>query len=71
MITNLVLEEKDRVQRALAEAADYDVYKYSALIHQIVLKMQDQYGFKLNYVGWKDGILQPVAPVISSEGASS
>jgi len=60
MITNPILAEKDRVQMALAEEAEYDVHKYSELIHRIVLDMQKQYGFKLNYVTRRNGVWVPV-----------
>jgi len=60
MITNPVLEEKNRVQMTLAEEAEYDVHKYSELIHRIVLDMQQQYGFKVNYVTRRNGVLVPV-----------
>ncbi len=67
MITNPILTEKDRVQMALAEAAEYDVHKYSELIHRIVLDMQQQYGFKLNYVTQRNGVMEPVESPEPSE----
>ena len=60
MITNPILAEKDRVQMALAEEAEYDVHKYSELIHRIVLDMEQQYGFKVNYVTRRNGVFVPM-----------
>ncbi len=60
MITNPVLEEKNRVQCQLVEESGYDMKKYSELIHRIVLDMQQQYGFKVNYVTWRNGVLVPM-----------
>ncbi len=60
MITNPVLEEKNRVQGQLVEESGYDMKKYSELIHRIVLDMQKQYGFKLNYVTRRNGVFVPM-----------
>jgi hypothetical protein len=45
---------------ALAEEAEYDVHKYSELIQRIVMDMQQQSGFKLNYVTRRNGVWVPV-----------
>jgi hypothetical protein len=60
MITNPVLEEKDRVQGELAEAAGYDVKKYSELVHRLFLEMQEQYGLQFKYADRVDELIQPV-----------
>jgi len=59
MITNPVLEEKDRVQGELAEAAGYDVKKYSELVHRLFLEMQEQYGLKFKYADRAAGLIRP------------
>jgi len=54
MITNHLLEEKERVQKQLAEEAQYDVFKYMENTHKNVLEAQAKYGLKLRY-GQREG----------------
>jgi hypothetical protein len=63
MITNPVLEEKDRVQRELSEMAGEDMKKYSELVHQLFLQVQEQYGLKFKYADLTGGFIRPVMPL--------
>jgi hypothetical protein len=54
MITNHLLDEKERVQKELAEEVQYDMKKYTENIHRIVLEAQAKYGLKLRY-GQREG----------------
>ncbi|EDN66477.1 hypothetical protein BGP_6027 [Beggiatoa sp. PS] len=65
MITTPLLEEKERVQRKLAEEAQYDVRKYDVRkymenTHKIVLEAQKKYGLTLKYGDRKGGTLEPL-----------
>ena len=60
MITTPLLEEKERVQRKLAEEAQYDVRKYMENTHKIVLEAQKKYGLTLKYGDRKGGTLEPL-----------
>lgn len=62
MITNPVLEEKDRVQRELSEMAGDDVKKYSELVHRLFLQVQEQYGLKFKYADRQGGFIRPAVP---------
>ena len=62
MITSPILEEKYRVQKKLAEEADYDVRKYTELCHKIVAETEAEYGLKFKYGQREGGELEPVVP---------
>lgn len=47
MITNELLEEKWNVQKNLAELAGYDIKKLLDNMENIVMEIQEKYGFKL------------------------
>jgi len=59
MITNHLLEEKDRIQKKLAQEAQYDVFQYMENTHKIVQEAQEKYGLKLKYVNLQGGTLKP------------
>ena len=50
MITNHILEDKWRVQRALSDQARNDPGKYIALAHQKAMEAQERYGIRFRYV---------------------
>jgi hypothetical protein len=60
MITTPLLEEKDRVQRELAQSVGYDVDQYFALVHRLFQEMQVQYGFIPRYADLPGGPLSSV-----------
>lgn len=60
MITTPLLEEKDRVQRELAQSVGYDVDRYFAHVHQLFQDMQAQYGFIPQYADLPGGPLSAV-----------
>ncbi len=57
MITTPLLEEKNRVQRELAQSVNYDVDRYFAHVHQLFKEMQVQYGFTPQYADLPGGTL--------------
>lgn len=61
MITNPILEEKNRVQEELAAAAGDDIHKYSELVHRLFLELQQQSGLKFHYADRTGGFIQPAA----------
>jgi len=60
MITTPLLEEKDRVQRELAQSVGYDVDRYFAHVHQLFQDMQAQYGLIPQYADLPGGPLSAV-----------
>nr|VFJ89631.1 MAG: hypothetical protein BECKH772B_GA0070898_100064 [Candidatus Kentron sp. H]VFJ96309.1 MAG: hypothetical protein BECKH772A_GA0070896_101024 [Candidatus Kentron sp. H]VFK03674.1 MAG: hypothetical protein BECKH772C_GA0070978_101404 [Candidatus Kentron sp. H] len=62
MITSLILEEKYRVQRKLADETGYDVRRYTELCHKIALEAAEKYGLTLKYGRREGGELGPVIP---------
>ena len=50
MITNHILEDKWRVQKALSEQAGHEPGRYIALVHKKVLEAQEHYGIQFRYV---------------------
>ncbi len=58
-IIDLLVEEKERVQQQLAEAAGDNTENYFALIHRLALATQEQYGLTFKY-GVPDGFEPPV-----------
>jgi len=60
MITNHLLEEKDKIQKQLAQKAQYDVLKYMENTHKIVLEAQEKYGLTLKYGDIEGGSLEPL-----------
>ncbi len=50
MITNHILEDKWRVQKALDEQAGHDPGSYLALVHKRVVEAQERYGIRFRYV---------------------
>jgi hypothetical protein len=59
MITNPILAEKERVQIELVEESGYDMKKYSELVHQLFLEVQEQYGLKFKYADRPGEFIQP------------
>jgi hypothetical protein len=49
MITNHILEDKWRVQKALSEQAGHDPSKYIALAHKRAAEVQERYGIRFRY----------------------
>jgi hypothetical protein len=49
MITNHILENKWRVQRALSEQAGHDPSKYIELAHKRAAEAQEYYGIRFRY----------------------
>ena len=49
MITNHILEDKWRVQRALTEQAGHDPARYLALAHRKAIETQERYGVQFRY----------------------
>jgi hypothetical protein len=49
MITNHILEDKWRVQRALTEKAGHDPSRYIALAHTMAIETQERYGVHFRY----------------------
>jgi hypothetical protein len=70
MITNPVLEEKNRVQEELSEMAGYDVKKYSELVHRLFLQVQEQYGLKFKYADRQGGFIRTGMPPAESMNPS-
>lgn len=54
MITNQILEDKWRVQKALSQEAGHDSAKYVALVHERALETQKRYGLRLRYAEMAD-----------------
>jgi hypothetical protein len=50
MMTNHILEDKWRVQKALSEQAGGDPRRYIALTHKAAVEAQERYGIELRYV---------------------
>ena len=50
MITNHILEDKWRVQRALTEQAGHDPSRYIALAHTKAVETQERYRVQFQYV---------------------
>jgi hypothetical protein len=50
MITNHILEDKWRVQKALDEQAGHDPGDYIALAHKGVVEAEERYGIRFRYV---------------------
>ncbi len=61
MITNAILEDKWRVQRALTEQAGQDPQRYIALAHAKALETQERYQVQFRYVEMEE----PVIPASS------
>lgn len=59
MITNPILAEKERVQIELVEESEYDMKKYSELVHRLFLEVQEQYGLKFKYADRAAGLIRP------------
>jgi hypothetical protein len=51
MITNHILEDKWRVQRALTEQAGHDPSRYLALVHAKAIETQERYRVQFRYIG--------------------
>nr|VFJ61148.1 MAG: hypothetical protein BECKFW1821C_GA0114237_100114 [Candidatus Kentron sp. FW] len=62
MISTLILQEKYRVQRKLAEQSGYDVRKHFELSHKIAVEAAAKYGLTLKYGQRKGGYLEPLIP---------
>jgi len=62
MITNPILAEKERVQIELVEESGYDMKKYSELVHQLFLEVQEQYGLKFKYADRAGEFSRPTVP---------
>ncbi len=50
MITNPILEDKWRVQKALSQQAGHEPGGYIALAHRKALEAQERYGIQFRYV---------------------
>jgi hypothetical protein len=50
MITNHILEDKWRVQKALDEQAGHDPGSYIALAHKSAIAAEERYGIRFRYV---------------------
>ncbi len=49
MITNPILEERERVQRQLSEDAGYDLVQYAKNTQRIVREIEEEYGVRFKY----------------------
>lgn len=49
MITNELLETKEKAQRLMDEQAGYDLHNYAANLHEIVKRAEEQHGIKFHY----------------------
>jgi hypothetical protein len=58
MITNHILEDKWRVQKALSEQAGGDPRQYIALTHEAAVEAQERYGIQLRYVEVEPSVLE-------------
>jgi hypothetical protein len=54
MISNHILADKWRVQKALTEQAGHDVSRYMALAHARAIETQERYGIRFRYVEFQE-----------------
>lgn len=59
MITNHILEDKWRVQRALTEQAGHDPSEYIALTHTRAVETQVRYGVQFKYAEVEEAATPP------------
>jgi len=57
MITNHILEDKWRVQKALDEQAGHDPSRYIALVHQRAMETQERYEVQFRYIEREESVL--------------
>jgi len=57
MITNPILEDKWKVQKALTEQAGYDPSRYIALAHKRAIETQERYRVQFRYVDAEDPVV--------------
>ena len=62
MLTTPLLEAKSKVQKQLAEEAQYDLDKYVENSQSIVRKVEAKYGFHFKYGALQGGELEPLVP---------
>ena len=56
---NEILAEKERVQKKLAEEANYDISTLAKNTHEAVLRIEQQYHLKFKYADVEGGYLEP------------
>ena len=62
MLTTPLLEAKYKIQKQLAEEAQYDLDKYVENSQSIVRKVEAKYGFQFKYGALQGGELEPLVP---------
>ena len=59
MYTDHILEEKWRIQKILAQNANYDIDTFINNIHSSIDKLKDEYDLELKYSKRKGGYTKP------------
>jgi hypothetical protein len=62
MLTTPLLEAKYKIQKQLAEKAQYDLEKYIENSQSIVREVETKYGFQFKYGALQSGELEPLVP---------
>ena len=60
MMTNPLLEMKDKTQKQLTKEAQHDIAKYVENSHSMVREVEAQYGIKFHYGAREGGEIEPV-----------
>ena len=60
MMTNPLLEIKDKIQKQLTKEAQHDIAKYVENSHSIVREVEAQYGIKFHYGARAGGEIEPL-----------
>ncbi len=59
MITNHLLEAKDKAQKLLDEQANHDLRQYFKNSHRVALELAQKYGLAIQYDNLESGYLKP------------
>ena len=62
MLTTPLLEAKYKIQKQLAEKAQYDLEKYIEHSQSIVREVETKYGFQFKYGALQGGELETLVP---------
>jgi hypothetical protein len=63
MITNELLETKEKAQRLMDKQAGYDLHNYAANLHEIVKRAEEQHGIQFHYKPVEKIVIQALQPV--------
>lgn len=58
MITNHILEDKRKVQKALSEQTGHDPRRYIELAHKGAVEAQERYGIQFRYLAEAPSMLE-------------